>query len=142
VLLFVLQLYAAISSKSLSLFATMADSFMDLLSGVILMYAARASTKSNWFKYPSVRSFVPHIIVRALEGSTTTALTKNPCPSCPLSLFFQGKSRMETAGTIVFASLMATVSLQLIVSPRWISMDRAKRGYKLETLDINIALCC
>ncbi|KAF9118820.1 hypothetical protein BGW39_000845 [Mortierella sp. 14UC] len=79
VLLFLLQLYAAISSKSLSLFATMADSFMDLLSGVILMYAARASTKSNWFKYPS------------------------------------GKSRMETAGTIVFASLMATVSLQLII---------------------------
>ncbi|KAG0044131.1 hypothetical protein BGZ83_010638 [Gryganskiella cystojenkinii] len=79
VLLFLLQLYAAISSKSLSLFATMADSFMDLLSGVILMYAARVSTKSNWFKYPS------------------------------------GKSRMETAGTIVFASLMATVSLQLII---------------------------
>ncbi|KAG0308329.1 hypothetical protein BGZ98_008311 [Dissophora globulifera] len=79
IMLFVLQLYAAISSKSLSLFATMADSFMDLLSGVILMYAARASTKSNWFKYPS------------------------------------GKSRMETAGTIVFASLMATVSLQLII---------------------------
>ncbi|ORZ28381.1 cation efflux family-domain-containing protein [Lobosporangium transversale] len=78
VLLFMLQLYAAISSKSLALFATMADSFMDLLSGVILTYAARASTKSNW-KYPS------------------------------------GKSRMETAGTIVFASLMATVSLQLII---------------------------
>ncbi|KAG0275077.1 hypothetical protein BGZ96_003957 [Linnemannia gamsii] len=79
ILLFLLQLYAAISSKSLSLFATMADSFMDLLSGFILLYAARASTKSNWFKYPS------------------------------------GKSRMETAGTIVFSSLMATVSLQLII---------------------------
>ncbi|KAF9186776.1 hypothetical protein BGZ51_000852 [Haplosporangium sp. Z 767] len=79
VFLFMLQLYAAISSSSLALFATMADSFMDLLSGVILLYAARASTKSNWFKYPS------------------------------------GKSRMETAGTIVFASLMATVSLQLII---------------------------
>ncbi|KAG0262408.1 hypothetical protein BG011_010205 [Mortierella polycephala] len=79
IVLFMLQLYAAISSKSLALFATMADSFMDLLSGVILLYAARASTKSNWFKYPS------------------------------------GKSRMETAGTIVFASLMATVSLQLII---------------------------
>ncbi|KAG0328656.1 hypothetical protein BGZ99_004926 [Dissophora globulifera] len=79
VLLFLLQLYAAISSKSLSLLATMADSFMDLLSGVILMFAARASTTSNWHKYPS------------------------------------GKSRMETAGTIVFASLMATVSLQLII---------------------------
>ncbi|KAG0013765.1 hypothetical protein BGZ80_010870 [Entomortierella chlamydospora] len=62
VLLFLLQLYAAISSKSLSLFATMADSFMDLLSGVILMYAARASTKSNWFKYPSIES------IRTLVG--------------------------------------------------------------------------
>ncbi|KAF9935804.1 hypothetical protein BGZ65_002994 [Modicella reniformis] len=80
VMLFMLQLYAAISSKSLSLFATMADAFMDLLSGVILTYAATVSSKSNnWFKYPS------------------------------------GKSRMETAGTIVFASLMATVSLQLII---------------------------
>ncbi|KAF9978265.1 hypothetical protein BGZ73_003072 [Actinomortierella ambigua] len=79
VMLFLLQLYAAISSKSLALFATMADSFMDLLSGAILTYAARASTKKNWDKYPS------------------------------------GKSRMETAGTIVFASLMATVSLQLII---------------------------
>ncbi|KAG0233091.1 hypothetical protein BGX31_004949 [Mortierella sp. GBA43] len=80
VMLFLLQLYAAISSKSLSLFATMADAFMDLLSGIILTYAATVSTKSNnWFKYPS------------------------------------GKSRMETAGTIVFASLMATVSLQLII---------------------------
>ncbi|KAI8602739.1 putative cation efflux pump [Dissophora ornata] len=84
VLLFLLQLYAAISSKSLSLFATMADSFMDLLSGVILMYAARASAKSNWHK--------------------------NSCYTIQ-----QGKSRMETAGTIVFASLMATVSLQLII---------------------------
>lgn len=55
VLLFFLQLYAAISSKSLSLFATMADSFMDQLSGFILMWAARASAKSNWFKYPSVK---------------------------------------------------------------------------------------
>ncbi|KAG0236363.1 hypothetical protein BGW41_000444 [Actinomortierella wolfii] len=79
IMLFLLQLYAAISSKSLALFATMADSFMDLLSGAILTYAARASTKKNWDKYPS------------------------------------GKSRMETAGTIVFASLMATVSLQLII---------------------------
>ncbi|KAF9315245.1 hypothetical protein BG003_003238, partial [Podila horticola] len=78
VLLFFLQLYAAISSKSLSLFATMADSFMDQLSGFILMWAAHASTKSNWFKYPS------------------------------------GKSRMETIGAIIFAALMATVSLQLI----------------------------
>jgi divalent metal cation (Fe/Co/Zn/Cd) transporter len=58
-MLFLLQLYAAISSKSLSLFATMADAFMDLLSGIILTYAATVSTKSNnWFKYPSVKSLL------------------------------------------------------------------------------------
>ncbi|KAJ2537716.1 hypothetical protein EV175_006639, partial [Coemansia sp. RSA 1933] len=39
VLLFALQLYTFISSKSLSLFATMADSFMDLLSSGTLVYA-------------------------------------------------------------------------------------------------------
>ncbi|OZJ05785.1 hypothetical protein BZG36_01295 [Bifiguratus adelaidae] len=53
VLLFVLQLVAAISSGSLSLFATMADAFMDLLSGITLMVANRASRKKNWDKYPA-----------------------------------------------------------------------------------------
>jgi len=54
--LFGLQLFAAIYSKSLSLFATMADSFMDLLSGVILLWAERASKKSSSLKYPVGKS--------------------------------------------------------------------------------------
>ncbi|KAJ9072815.1 hypothetical protein DSO57_1023222 [Entomophthora muscae] len=79
VLLFLLQLYAAVKSGSLSLFATMADSFMDLLSSVILMLAAKAAESKNHTKYPT------------------------------------GKSRLETAGIIVFSSLMSTVSVQLMV---------------------------
>lgn len=57
VILFGLQLYAAIASGSLSLFATMADSFMDLLSGVILLVAARAVHKENPSRYPTVELF-------------------------------------------------------------------------------------
>ncbi|RKP09675.1 cation efflux family-domain-containing protein [Thamnocephalis sphaerospora] len=79
VMLFILQLTAAIASGSLALFATMADSFMDLLSGAILTLASREARKENIQKYPT------------------------------------GKSRMETIGIIVFSSLMATVSVQLIV---------------------------
>ncbi|PKK80302.1 hypothetical protein RhiirC2_650002 [Rhizophagus irregularis] len=79
IVLFGLQLYAAISSGSLSLFATMSDSFMDLLSNSILLFAGRAANVKNILQYPT------------------------------------GKSRMETAGIIVFSSLMSTVSIELIV---------------------------
>ncbi|PKY20198.1 hypothetical protein RhiirB3_330778 [Rhizophagus irregularis] len=79
IVLFGLQLYAAISSGSLSLFATMSDSFMDLLSNSILLFFGRAAKFKNILQYPT------------------------------------GKSRMETAGIIVFSSLMSTVSIELIV---------------------------
>ncbi|KAH8550140.1 cation efflux family-domain-containing protein [Umbelopsis sp. PMI_123] len=51
--LFALQLAAAILSGSLSIFATMADAFMDLLSSVILMWATRQAAKPNLMKYPA-----------------------------------------------------------------------------------------
>ncbi|CAG8773479.1 34744_t:CDS:2, partial [Racocetra persica] len=79
ILLFALQLYAAISTGSISLFATMSDSFMDLLSTAILLFAGKAANVKNILQYPT------------------------------------GKSRVETAGIIVFSSLMTTVSIQLIV---------------------------
>ncbi|RIB14643.1 cation efflux protein [Gigaspora rosea] len=79
IMLFVLQLYAAIATSSLSLFATMSDSFMDLLSTAILLFAGKAANAKNILQYPT------------------------------------GKSRVETAGIIVFSSLMTTVSIQLIV---------------------------
>ncbi|RKP34621.1 cation efflux family-domain-containing protein [Dimargaris cristalligena] len=79
VVLFLVQLAAAISSGSLSLFATMADAFMDLLSSVILLMTSWAMAKRNQVKYPT------------------------------------GKARLETGGIIVFSSLMATLSVQLIV---------------------------
>ena len=53
IILFCLQLYAAISSGSLSLFATMADAFMDLGSNLVLIIANHAASKKNLEKYPT-----------------------------------------------------------------------------------------
>ncbi|KAI8816668.1 CDF manganese transporter [Fimicolochytrium jonesii] len=79
ILLSILQLYAAISSGSMSLFATMADSIFDPFSNLILNLAHKTSVKWDIEKFPS------------------------------------GKARMETIGNIVYACLMATVSVVLVV---------------------------
>ncbi|OLY80536.1 Metal tolerance protein 9 [Smittium mucronatum] len=79
IFLFAIQLYAAISSKSLSLLATMADAFMDIVAGAILVYTSKAAAKNQWLKYPT------------------------------------GRKRLETVGTIIFSTLMATLSTQLII---------------------------
>lgn len=56
VLLSGLQLYAAISSGSLSLFVTMADSVFDPLSGLMLFMSHRAVDKVDPRRYPSGRA--------------------------------------------------------------------------------------
>jgi divalent metal cation (Fe/Co/Zn/Cd) transporter len=53
ILLAILQLYAAISSKSLSLFTTMADSLFDPLSNLTLIMCNRAVAKVDGRKFPS-----------------------------------------------------------------------------------------
>ncbi|KAI8911893.1 cation efflux family-domain-containing protein [Gorgonomyces haynaldii] len=78
--LFGFQLTAAILSKSLALFATTADSFMDLASSVVMLYTEYLIRRSNHLKYPT------------------------------------GSQKYETAGIIVFSTLMATLSIQLIVT--------------------------
>ncbi|KAJ3016735.1 UNVERIFIED_CONTAM: hypothetical protein HDU68_012066 [Siphonaria sp. JEL0065] len=52
ILLFCLQLYASVSSGSLALFATMADAFMDLMTGAVLISANVMSRRKNKLKYP------------------------------------------------------------------------------------------
>jgi divalent metal cation (Fe/Co/Zn/Cd) transporter len=53
ILLAVLQLYAAISSRSLSLFTTMADSLFDPLSNLTLIMCNRAVARVDGRKFPS-----------------------------------------------------------------------------------------
>ncbi|KAI5783565.1 cation efflux family-domain-containing protein [Geopyxis carbonaria] len=53
ILLAALQMYAAISSGSLSLFATMADSIFDPLSNLLLVFSHRAVNKVDSNRFPS-----------------------------------------------------------------------------------------
>lgn len=53
IILAALQLYAAASSKSLSLFTTMADSLFDPLSNLTLIMSARAVKRVDGRKFPS-----------------------------------------------------------------------------------------
>lgn len=77
--LLAIQLYAALTTYSVSIFATLADAFMDLLSNIVLIVAGRVSKHQAEYKYPT------------------------------------GKAKMETAGIIVFACLMATLSIQIVI---------------------------
>ncbi|XP_073273145.1 metal tolerance protein 10-like isoform X2 [Primulina huaijiensis] len=77
--LFVIKVYASAESKSLAVIASTLDSFLDLLSGLILWFTAYAMKNPNQYRYPI------------------------------------GKKRMQPVGIIVFASVMATLGLQIIL---------------------------
>ncbi|WYZ37786.1 hypothetical protein EsH8_II_001292 [Colletotrichum jinshuiense] len=54
--LFIIQLYAAVSTGSLSLFATAADAFMDLVSSFVMLITSRMAARPSVYKYPVVES--------------------------------------------------------------------------------------
>ncbi|KAL5720531.1 Metal tolerance protein 10 [Ranunculus cassubicifolius] len=76
--LFIAKVYASLESRSLAVIASTLDSFLDLLSGLILWFTANAMRKTNQYRYPI------------------------------------GKKRMQPVGIIVFASVMATLGLQVL----------------------------
>jgi hypothetical protein len=59
--LFVIQMYAAISTGSLSLFATAADAFMDLVSSVVMLTTSRMAARPSVYKYPVGRTRIETI---------------------------------------------------------------------------------
>ncbi|KAK6149552.1 hypothetical protein DH2020_017077 [Rehmannia glutinosa] len=77
--LFMAKVYASIESRSLAVIASTMDSFLDLLSGLILWFTSHAMRNPNQYHYPI------------------------------------GKKRMQPVGIIVFASVMATLGLQIIL---------------------------
>ncbi|KAF2840296.1 hypothetical protein M501DRAFT_1023575 [Patellaria atrata CBS 101060] len=54
--LFIIQLYAAIATGSLALFATAADAFMDLVSSFVMLITSRMATRPSVYKYPVGRT--------------------------------------------------------------------------------------
>ncbi|KAM3076285.1 hypothetical protein ACMFMG_006211 [Clarireedia jacksonii] len=56
--LFIIQVYAAVSTGSLALFATAADAFMDLVSSIVMLVTSRVAAKPNITKFPVGRKRV------------------------------------------------------------------------------------
>ncbi|GJN69684.1 hypothetical protein PCL_04612 [Purpureocillium lilacinum] len=61
VCLFVIQLYAAISTGSLALFATAADAFMDLVSSTVMLITSKLAQRPSVYKYPVGRTRIEPI---------------------------------------------------------------------------------
>jgi Co/Zn/Cd efflux system component len=59
--LFIIQMYAAISTGSLSLFATAADAFMDLVSSCVMLITSRMAARPSVYKYPVGRTRIETI---------------------------------------------------------------------------------
>ncbi|KAH7073942.1 cation efflux family-domain-containing protein [Paraphoma chrysanthemicola] len=59
--LFIIQMYAAISTGSLSLFATAADAFMDLVSSCVMLITSRMAARASVYKYPVGRTRIETI---------------------------------------------------------------------------------
>ncbi|KAI2472920.1 hypothetical protein F4781DRAFT_293753 [Annulohypoxylon bovei var. microspora] len=73
--LFVIQLYAAISTGSLSLFATAADAFMDLVSSFVMLITSRMAARASVYKYPVGRTRIETIgIILFCALMTTVAI--------------------------------------------------------------------
>ncbi|KAF2119026.1 cation diffusion facilitator 1 [Lophiotrema nucula] len=59
--LFIIQMYAAVSTGSLSLFATAADAFMDLVSSVVMLVTSRMASRPSVYQYPVGRTRIETI---------------------------------------------------------------------------------
>ncbi|KAK3428439.1 hypothetical protein EUGRSUZ_F04467 [Eucalyptus grandis] len=79
IVLFIAKVYACVESRSLAVIASTMDSFLDLLSGLILWFTAKSMRNPNYYHYPI------------------------------------GKKRMQPVGIIIFASVMATLGLQILL---------------------------
>lgn len=73
--LFCIQLYAAVSTGSLSLFATAADAFMDLVSSFVMFTTSRMAARPSIYKYPVGRTRIETIgIILFCALMTTVAI--------------------------------------------------------------------
>jgi cation diffusion facilitator family transporter len=97
-MLFVMQSYGAWATGSLSLLATCADAFMDLLSSVVLLVSGYTARHANYAKYPI------------------------------------GTERTEPLGVVVFATLMSTVAIQLMVEGGKSLYAGPKQDSRVDTL--------
>lgn len=109
-ILAILQLYAALSSLSLSIFGTACDSVFDPLANFVLLYCHKKAEHVDYRKYPS-------------GGSKFETIGQSSPSSFPLAGTTErergGSESLcgQIAGDIVYSGVMGAVSLILVVRP-------------------------
>jgi divalent metal cation (Fe/Co/Zn/Cd) transporter len=101
--LFIIQMYAAVSTGSLSLFATAADAFMDLVSSCVMLITSRMAARPSVYKYPVGRTRIETIgIIMFCCLMTTVAIQlivrTAACNPCFIADFCQDRIR-QGSGT-------------------------------------------
>ncbi|TVY73370.1 Metal tolerance protein [Lachnellula suecica] len=74
--LFIIQVYAAVSTGSLSLFGTAADAFMDLVSSIVMLVTSKIAAKPNVQKFPVGRKRVETVGIILFCALMTTVSTE------------------------------------------------------------------
>ncbi|KAJ2629277.1 hypothetical protein H4R22_003415 [Coemansia sp. RSA 1290] len=114
VLVVIAQLYAAVSSESLALFATMSEASMDLLSSIILLLASAAARRNDRFSlYPSGRfklETIGVIIFAVLMGTFSVALLAESIAALVAAESMPNNLSIYDAACVV-AALLAKVVL-------------------------------
>ncbi|KAI5431521.1 Metal tolerance protein 11 [Lathyrus oleraceus] len=93
--LFTAKVYASIRSGSLAIIASTLDSLLDLLSGFILWFTAFSMQTPNPYQYPIGKKRMQPLLV--------------------VILVLKFKVQICVQGILVFASVMATLGLQIIL---------------------------
>ena len=103
-LLFAAKVYASVTSGSLAIVASTLDSLLDLLSGFILWFTAFSMQTPNPYQYPiGKKRMQPLVCIILLKDYTY--INYYVCDSWIKSC----------QGILVFASVMATLGLQIIL---------------------------
>lgn len=111
--LFVAKVYASVESRSLAVIASTLDSLLDLLSGFILWFTAYAMKTPNQYHYPIGKKRMQPVVCAAPPQFPSFLYT---CVSNTLSFkhFSILTKILQMQGIIVFASVMATLGLQVL----------------------------
>ncbi|MBA0749988.1 hypothetical protein Gotri_004797, partial [Gossypium trilobum] len=127
--LFAAKVYASVWSGSLAIIASTLDSLLDLLSGFILWFTAFSMSTPNPYQYPIGKkrmqpldvilrgSFKYIEILKTIEHTCDEHIPYPVHDTHKLSFsVWQGMAAiLENTGILVFASVMATLGLQIIL---------------------------
>ncbi|MBA0571262.1 hypothetical protein Golob_004846, partial [Gossypium lobatum] len=127
--LFAAKVYASVWSGSLAIIASTLDSLLDLLSGFILWFTAFSMSTPNPYQYPIGKkrmqpldvilrgSFKYIEILKTIEHTCDEHIPFPVHDTHKLSFsVWQGMAAiLENTGILVFASVMATLGLQIIL---------------------------